>query len=191
MPTDDNKTYSLNFSSQMILGLLLTGLPVIGGAAYGGLKFYGKMEKTIEAVEKFRPYDDGELREQMQKLQIEMQAMKERQIQTAEAVVRIAERSSDAIALARETKAVATGTATEAAAMGRETRSLAESQVREVKAALDSQQREIKSTLDGQQRELNARMAAIKQDLDSTAAALRAEMGLLKRATTNPLSGGR
>jgi hypothetical protein len=187
MPTDENKTYSLNFSSQMILGLILTGLPVIGGAGYGGMKFYGKMMETIEAVDKFKPYNDGPLREQLQTLQIEMQAMKERQIQTAEAVVRIAERSSDAIALARETKAVALGTATESAAMGRETKSLAESQVREVKAALDSQQRELKVSLTSQQREVETRLASLKQDLDATAAALRSEMSVLKRATTNPL----
>lgn len=187
MPTDENKTYSLNFSSQMILGLILTGLPVIGGAGYGGMKFYGKMMETIEAVDKFKPYNDAPLREQLQTLQIEMQAMKERQIQTAEAVVRIAERSSDAIALARETKAVALGTATESAAMGRETKSLAESQVREVKAALDSQQRELKVSLTSQQREVETRLASLKQDLDATAAALRSEMSVLKRATTNPL----
>lgn len=187
MPSDDNKTYSLNFSSQMILGLILTGLPVIGGTAYGGMKFYGRMLETIEAVEKFKPYNDAAIRENIQTLQIEMQAIKERQIQTAEAVVRIAERSSDAIALARETKAMSLGTATEAAALGRETKSLAESQVREVKSSLDSQQREIKVALTSQQREVEARMATLKQDLDATAAALRAEMNVLKRATSNPL----
>jgi hypothetical protein len=187
MPGDENKNYSVNFSSQMILGLILTGLPVIGGTAYGGMKFYGRMIETIEAVDKFKPYNDSEIREAMKTLQIEMQAIKERQIATAEAVVRIAERSSDAIALARETKAVALGTATEAAAMGRETKSLAESQVREVKSALDSQQRELKVALTSQQREIEARLASVKQDLDATAAALRSEMSVLKRATSNPL----
>ena len=187
MPGDENKSYSVNFSSQMILGLILTGLPVIGGTAYGGMKFYSRMIETIEAVDKFKPYNDAEIREAMKTLQIEMQAIKERQIATAEAVVRIAERSSDAIALARETKAVALGTATEAAAMGRETKSLAESQVREVKSALDSQQRELKIALTSQQREIEARLAGVKQDLDATAAALRSEMSVLKRATSNPL----
>lgn len=187
MTTDENKTYSIRFSSQMILGLILTALPAIGGAAYGGMKFYSKMMETIDAVDRFKPYDDKPMKESMQTLQIEMQAMKERQIQTAEAVVRIAERSSDAIALARETKAVALGTATEAAAMGRETKGVAESQVREVKSALDSQQREIKVALNSQQREVETRLSALKQDLDATAASLRAEMSTLKRATTNPL----
>ena len=187
MPSDENKNYSVNLSSQMILGLIVTFLPVIGGTAYGGMKFYGKMMETIEAVDKFKPYNDSALREQMQTLQIEMQAMKERQIATSESVVRIAERSSDAIALSRETKAVALGTATEAAAMGRETKSVSESQVREVKSALDSQQRELKVALTSQQREIETRLVGLKQDLDATAASLRQEMSVLKRATSNPL----
>jgi len=187
MPSDENKSYSVNFSSQMILGLILTGLPVIGGTAYGGMKFYGRMIETIEAVDRFKPYNDAEIREQMKTLQIEMQAIKERQIQTAEAVVRIAERSSDAIALSRETKAMALGSATESAAMGRETKSVAESQVREVKSALESQQRELKIALTSQQKEIEAKLVTLKQDLDATAAALRSEMNILKRATTNPL----
>lgn len=166
MATEDNKTYSLNLSSQMILGLILTGLPVIGGAAYGGLKFYSKMEKTIEAVEVFKPYDDTEFREKIQAFEIEVRSLKERQLSLTEQAVRIAEKSSDAIALARETKAIASGAAAESSAMGRET----------------------KSSLESQNREIQTRLAALKQDLDSTAAALRSEMNALKRATTNPLS---
>lgn len=166
MPSDDNKTYSVSLSSQMILGLIVTFLPIIGGAAYSGIKFWGKMEKTIEAVEKFKPYDDTEFREKIQAFEIEVKALKERQLAIAEQAVRIAEKSSDAIALARETRAVAQGAATEAAASSRE-----------VKASVESQAREVQTKL-----------AALKQDLDSTAAALRAEMAVLKRATSNPLS---
>lgn len=166
MPSEDNKTYSVSLSSHMILGLLVTFLPLIGGAAYSGIKFWGKMEKTIEAVDKFKPYDDTEFRERVQAFEIEVKALKERQLSLAEQAVRIAEKSSDAIALARETRAVAQGAATESAASSREVKSAVESQAREVQTKL----------------------AALKQDLDSTAAALRAEMNVLKRATSNPLS---
>lgn len=166
MPSDDNKTYSVSLSSQMILGLIVTFLPIIGGAAYSGIKFWGKMEKTIEAVDKFKPYDDTEFREKIQAFEIEVKSLKERQLAIAEQAVRIAEKSSDAIALSRETRAVAQGAATEAAASSRE-----------VKASVESQAREVQTKL-----------AALKQDLDSTAAALRAEMAVLKRATSNPLS---
>lgn len=166
MPSEDNKTYSVSLSSQMILGLLVTFLPLIGGAAYSGIKFWGKMEKTIEAVDKFKPYDDTEFREKIQAFEIEVKSLKERQLSIAEQAVRIAEKSSDAIALARETRAVAQGAATESAASSREVKSAVESQAREVQTKL----------------------TALKQDLDSTAAALRAEMNVLKRATSNPLS---
>jgi ABC-type phosphate transport system auxiliary subunit len=166
MPSDDNKNYSVSLSSQMILGLLVTFLPLIGGAAYSGIKFWGKMEKTIEAVDKFKPYDDTEFREKVQAFEIEVKALKERQLGLAEQAVRVAEKASDAIALSRETKAVAQGAATESAASSRE-----------VRAAVDSQAREVQTKL-----------AALKQDLDATAAALRAEMNTLKRATSNPLS---
>lgn len=166
MASDDNKTFTLNFSSQMILGLIVTFLPIIGGAAYTGLQFWSKMTKTIEAVDKFKPYDDTEFREKVQAFEIEVKSLKERQLTIAEQAVRIAEKSSDAIALARETRAVAQGAATEAAASSRE-----------VKAAVESQSREVQTKL-----------AALKQDLDSTVAALRVEMNALKRATSNPLS---
>jgi chromosome segregation ATPase len=166
MPSEDNKTYSVSLSSQMILGLIVTFLPIIGGAAYSGIKFWGKMEKTIEAVDKFKPYDDTEFREKIQAFEIEVKSLKERQMSLAEQAVRIAEKSSDAIALARETRAVAQGAATESAASSRE-----------VKAAVESQARE-----------LQTKLSALKQDLDSTAAALRTEMNTLKRATTNRLA---
>lgn len=165
MASDDNKNYSLNLSSQMILGLIVTFLPIIGGAAYSGIKFYGQMTKTIEAVDKFKPYDDTELREKVQGFEIELKSVKERQMAIAEQAVRIAEKSSDAIALARETSAMSKGSAAEAHAAGRET-----------KAAVESLNREVQTKL-----------TALKQDLDSTAASLRSEMAMIKRATTNKL----
>jgi hypothetical protein len=166
MSSEDSKTYSVSLSSQMILGLIVTFLPIIGGATYSGIKFWGQMEETIEAVDKFKPYDDTEFKERIQAFEIEVKAVKERQLAIAEQAVRIAEKSSDAIALARETKAIASGAAAEGAAMNRETKSAVESANREVQTKL----------------------AALKQDLDSTAAALRSEMNMLKRATSNPLT---
>lgn len=166
MATDDNKNYSFSLSSQMLLGLIVAAIPTVGGAAYAGIQFYGQMTKTIAAVDKFKPYDDTEIKEVITRFEIEVKSMKERQLQTAEAAVRIAEKASDAIALARETKAIASGSAAEANAS-----------TREVRSAIDSQSREIQTKLN-----------ALKQDLDSTAASLRAEMSSLKRATSNPLS---
>jgi hypothetical protein len=120
MASDDNKNYSLNLSSQMILGLIVTFLPIIGGAAYTGINFWAKMNKTIEAVDRFKPYDDTDFREKIRVFEIEMKSVKERQINIAEQAVKVAEKASDAVALARETKAIAAGSATENAAQSRE-----------------------------------------------------------------------
>jgi hypothetical protein len=166
MSTENSKTFSLNLSSQMILGLILTALPVIGGGGYAVVTFYNKMIETIEAVDDYKPYNDTELREKVTAFEIEMKSVKERQLSIAEQAVRIAEKSSDAIALARETKAVASGAAAESAALSRET----------------------KSSVESANREIQTKLVALKQDLDSTAAALRSEMNALKRATINPMS---
>ena len=110
MASEDNKNYSLNLSSQMILGLIVTFLPIIGGAAYTGINFWAKMNKTIEAVDKFKPYDDTQFKERQQAFEIEIKSLKERQLALAEQAVRVAEKSSDAIALAKETRAIGSHT---------------------------------------------------------------------------------
>jgi hypothetical protein len=120
MASEDNKTYSLTLSPQMILGLILTVLPVIGGSAYAGITFFNKMQDTIEAVASYKPYDDTEFKEKVKTFEIEMKAVKERQLAIAEQLVRISEKVSDTTALARETKAIAQGSATENAAQSRE-----------------------------------------------------------------------
>jgi chromosome segregation ATPase len=159
MTSEDSKTFSLTLSPQMILGLILTALPVIGGSAYAGITFFNKMQATIDAVESAVPYDDTELRELAKRLEIEMKSVKERQLATAEQAVRIAEKASDAIALARETSAVSRGAAAET-----------------------------KAVLDAQGREVNAKLSQLKNEIDSAVANLRTEMNALKRASTNPLT---
>jgi DNA-binding helix-hairpin-helix protein with protein kinase domain len=48
----DNKTYSLNLSAQMILGLILSVLVPIGGAVYYGITLFNDLTSTIEEVKK-------------------------------------------------------------------------------------------------------------------------------------------
>ncbi len=154
MASEDNKTYSLNLSSQMILGLIVTFLPIIGGAAYSGIKFYGKMEKTIEAVDKFKPYDDTEFKERIQAFEIEMKAIKERQLSLTEQAVRIAEKSSDAITIAKEAKVISNGAVSESAASNRE-----------VQARLNGLKQEIDSTVAALRVEMNALKRATSNPL--------------------------
>jgi predicted nucleic acid-binding Zn-ribbon protein len=48
----DNKTYSLNLSAQMILGIILSVLVPIGGAVYYGITLFNDLTSTIEEVKK-------------------------------------------------------------------------------------------------------------------------------------------
>jgi len=49
---ENNKTYSLNLSAQMILGLILSVLVPIGGAVYYGITLFNDLTSTIEEVKK-------------------------------------------------------------------------------------------------------------------------------------------
>jgi DNA-binding helix-hairpin-helix protein with protein kinase domain len=48
----DNKTYSLNLSAQMILGIILSVLVPTGGAVYYGITLFNDLTSTIEEVKK-------------------------------------------------------------------------------------------------------------------------------------------
>ena len=48
----DNKTYSLNLSAQMILGIACSVLVPIGGAVYYGITLFNDLTSTIEEVKK-------------------------------------------------------------------------------------------------------------------------------------------
>ena len=48
----DNKTYSLNLSAQMILGILFSILVPLGGAVYYGITLFNDLTSTIEEVKR-------------------------------------------------------------------------------------------------------------------------------------------
>ncbi len=50
MTTPENKKYTLNLSSQMILGILLSVLVPISGAVYYGITLFNDLTSTIEEV---------------------------------------------------------------------------------------------------------------------------------------------
>ena len=49
---ENNKTYSLNLSAQMILGIILSVLVPTGGAVYYGITLFNDLTGTIEEVKK-------------------------------------------------------------------------------------------------------------------------------------------
>ena len=74
--------------------------PIVLGSGYAGVTFYNKMLKTIEATSKFTVIEDD-----IKELQITISSIKERQLEGLDANIRLQEKASDAIALAREANA--------------------------------------------------------------------------------------
>jgi len=136
MSTDSTKTFSLSLSPAMMLGGLLTVLPIIGGGAYMGITQYNQALSAIEEVQGM-----GELKDRIAALEVDNKALKDRLINTMDSAVRAQERASDALALARETKAISDGTS------------------REVQATLASIRIELKTISEG----LKSEMSALKR----------------------------
>lgn len=127
----DNKTFSLTLSSKTMLTLVLTALPILGGGAYYGITLYNKM---LSVINKFDANKVIMLEEQLNE-------QRERYVELMQTNIRLQEKASEAIALAREAKAVSSGTA------------------REVDASLTSIRSEVKSQIDG----VNDKMKALQK----------------------------
>lgn len=148
MTSDANKTFSLTLSPTMMVSLLLAAISAIGSGGYFGVTLYNRAMAAIEAVEGYKPYDDAPLQSKVQALELELKAAKERQLATADTLVRLSEAMTDAVALSRESQATAKSAVANA-----------ESVNREVQTRLDSVKTELKSTSD----QLRNEMAGLKK----------------------------
>ena len=128
---EHNKTFSLTLSSKTMLTLVLAALPILGGGAYYGITLYNKM---LSVINKFDYTKVVMLEEQLND-------QRERYVELMQTNIRLQEKASEAIALAREAKAVSSGTS------------------REVDAALSSIRSEVKSQIDG----VNDKMKALQK----------------------------
>ena len=128
---DNNKTFSLTLSSKTMLTLVLAALPIIGGGAYYGITLYNKM---LSVINKFDA-------NKIELLQDALDDQRERYVELMQTNIRLQEKASEAIALAREAKAVSSGTS------------------REVEASLSSIRSEVKSQIDG----VNDKMRALQK----------------------------
>jgi predicted nucleic acid-binding Zn-ribbon protein len=100
----ENKTFSLTLSPQMILGLILTALPIIGGGAYLAITRYNEAVSAIEEVKGL-----SEMKTQINTLEIQLKSQQERIASLQDTSVRMQEKSSDALATSREAIALAKG----------------------------------------------------------------------------------
>jgi hypothetical protein len=95
----ETKTFSLSLSPQMILGIILTVLPIIGGSAYLVITKYNQVDSVIN------DFDPAKI----QALELQLKAQQERIASLQDASIRMQEKSSDALASSREAQALAKG----------------------------------------------------------------------------------
>jgi len=100
----ENKTFSLTLSPQMILGLILTALPIIGGGAYLAITRYNEAVSAIEEVKGI-----GDMKSQITTLELQVKTQQDRIEALQDASIRMQEKSSDALASSREAQALAKG----------------------------------------------------------------------------------
>jgi len=94
--------------------------------------FYNKMLKTIEATGKFQTIEDD-----IHTLQLQLTAIKERQLEGLNTNVRLQEKVADAYVLAKESNAVALSTQRELKATTEATKSEVETMIKSVEDKLD------------------------------------------------------
>jgi predicted nucleic acid-binding Zn-ribbon protein len=101
---ENNKTFSLTLSPQVILGIILTALPIIGGGAYLAITRYNEAVSAIEEVKGI-----GDMKSEINTLTIQLKSQQERIASLQDASIRMQEKSSDALASSREAQALAKG----------------------------------------------------------------------------------
>lgn len=128
MTTQQNKTFSLTLSNQMILGIVLTILPIIGGISYMGITLYNDMVSVIDS------YDESKIKE----IDLRLTSQQNRILEIMERAIITQEKASDALALAKVVEAESNGN------------------IREVEATLTSIRSEIEANLEGIRAEMKA-----------------------------------
>lgn len=106
--------------------------PIILGSGYGAVVFIEKMNKTIAATSKFKVIEDD-----ITTLQLQITSIKERQMESLDASIRIQEKASDAIALAREANSIAKSTQRELEATTDATKSEVKTMIKSVEDKLE------------------------------------------------------
>lgn len=145
MTSEDSKTFSLTLSPTMMIGALLATISALGSGGYYGVTLYNRAMAAIESVEGYQPYDDKELQAKVLALEIEMKAVKERQLAAADTMMNISEKLIDAVSLSRESQSTAKSAVANADSVNRE-----------VQTRLAALQTELKSISEQLRNEMNA-----------------------------------
>jgi hypothetical protein len=154
MSLEEIKESYSNLSPKAILLTLSIILPAIGGTAYVGISTYNRVIAATEAIEAAKPYDDAELRAEVNALKVQLSAqqasvnvVKDSMVVTSNQLVSMQEKVSNAIGTANEAKAITNGN------------------VRETSASLLGVREEMKATREGIESQLKALKRATSNPL--------------------------
>ena len=148
MTSEDSKTFSLTLSPTMIITGLLALISALGSGGYYGVTLYNRAMTAIESVEPMEQSDDTELKTRVNSLEIELKAAKERQLATADALIRISENLTNAVALARESQSTAKSAVVNSESVNREVQTRLDS----LKKELDSIAAQLRNEMNGLKR---------------------------------------
>jgi ribonuclease HI len=154
MSLEEIKESYSNLSPKGILLMLSIILPAIGGTGYVGITTYNRVIAATEAIEAAKPYDDAELRAEVNALKVQLSAqqasvnvVKDSMVVTSNQLVSMQEKVSNAIGTANEAKAITNGN------------------VRETSASLLGVREEMKATREGIESQLKALKRATSNPL--------------------------
>ena len=154
MSLEEIKESYSNLSPKAIFLMLSIILPMVGGTAYVGITTYNRVISATEAIEAAKPYDDAELRAEVNALKVQLSAqqtsvntVKDGMVTTSNQLVSMQEKVSNAIGTANEAKAITNGN------------------VRETNASLLGVREEMKATREGIESQLKALKRATSNPL--------------------------
>jgi len=154
MSLEEIKESYSNLSPKAIFLMLSIILPMIGGTAYVGITTYNRVIAATEAIEANKPYDDAELRAEVNALKVQLAAqqssvntVKDSMVTTSNQLVSMQEKVSNALGTANEAKAITNGN------------------VRETAASLMGVREEMKATREGIESQLKALKRATSNPL--------------------------
>ena len=154
MSLEEIKESYSNYSAKTLLVVIFGILAPLGGTVYVGITTYNRVIAATEAIEAAKPYDDAELRADVNALKVQLAAqqssvntVKDSMVTTSNQLVSMQEKVSNAIGTANEAKAITNGN------------------VRETAASLMGVREEMKATREGIESQLKALKRATSNPL--------------------------
>jgi hypothetical protein len=123
MSLNEAKESYLNYSPKTLLLVIFGVLAPISGTIYIGITTYNRVIAATEVIESSKPYDDTELKAEVNALKVQLSAqqssvntVKDSMVTTSNQLVSMQEKVSNAIGTANEAKAITNGNVRETAA---------------------------------------------------------------------------